>query len=67
MELMALLILTPPFLMGLILGYIEASFAFFSRTPSIHLYLCPMTQGHPLCFDSPPLEETILSMPFLDV
>lgn len=34
---------------------------FLAERPSIHPHLCPVTQGHPLSFDSPPLEETVLS------
>jgi hypothetical protein len=73
MELMVLLILIPPSPLFLMVEFVNYTgvffffFFFFSRTsvhPSASL---PMTQGYPLCFDSPPLEETILSMTFLDV
>lgn len=71
MELTALLILIffpPSFPNGLNSGItLGLLLPFLAELPSIHLHLCPMTQGHPLCFDSPPLEETILSMTFLGV
>lgn len=70
MELMALLILIPPpsFPNGLNSGItLGLLLPFLAECPSVHLHLCPMTQGHPLSFDSPPLEETNLSMTFLDV
>lgn len=47
-------------------NYIGVLLPFLAEHPSVHLHLCPMTQGRPLCFDSP-VEETILSMTFLDV
>lgn len=69
MELTALLILIffpLLFLMFKFWNYIGVLLPFLAEHPSVHLHLCPMTQGRPLCFDSP-VEETILSMTFLDV
>lgn len=72
MELTALLILIPPpppfFPNGLNSGItLGLLLPFVAECLSVHLHLCPVTQGCPLCFDFPPLEETILSMTFLDI